>query len=57
MRLGDGVTATLAQIPYVREVAQRSGRAEASEDFSGTHNREIDVDLKNLTRSGRQGSG
>lgn len=49
MRLGDRVTAALAQIPYVREVAQRAGRAEASDDFSGTHSSEIEVDLKNLT--------
>jgi CzcA family heavy metal efflux pump len=51
MRLGDRVTAALAQIPYVREVAQRAGRAEASDDFSGTHSSEIEVDLKNLTGS------
>ncbi len=51
IRLGDRVTAALAKIPYVREVAQRAGRAEASDDFSGTHSSEIEVDLKNLTGS------
>jgi CzcA family heavy metal efflux pump len=51
IHLGDRVTAALAQIPYVREVAQRAGRAEASDDFSGTHSSEIEVDLRNLTGS------
>jgi CzcA family heavy metal efflux pump len=51
IRLGDRVTAALEQIPYVREVAQRAGRAEASDDFAGTHSSEIEVDLKNLTGS------
>jgi len=51
MRLGGRVTAALAEIPYVREVAQRAGRAEASDDFSGTHSSEIEVDLKNLNGS------
>ena len=49
MRMGDRLTIALKQIPYVREVAQRAGRAEASDDFSGTHSSEIEVDLKNLT--------
>jgi CzcA family heavy metal efflux pump len=51
IHLGNRVTAALAQIPYVREVAQRAGRAEASDDFSGTHSSEIEVDLRNLTGS------
>jgi Cu/Ag efflux pump CusA len=45
------VTAALARIPYVREVAQHAGRAEEADDFSGTHSSEIEVDLKDLTGS------
>jgi CzcA family heavy metal efflux pump len=48
MRLGDSVTQALLQIPYVREVAQRAGRAELSDDYHGTHMNEFEVDLKNL---------
>ncbi len=51
MRMGKSLTDVLKQIPYVREVAQRAGRAEASDDFSGTHSSEIEVDLKNLNGS------
>lgn len=51
MRLGDRVMTALAQIPYVREVAQRAGRGEESDDFSGTHSSEMEIDLKNLTGS------
>jgi len=49
MRMGDSLTTALKQIPYVREVGQRAGRAEASDDFSGTHSSEIEVDLNNLS--------
>ncbi len=49
MRLGDRVTEALRKIPYVRDIAQHAGRAEASDDFSGTHSSEIEVDLKNLS--------
>ena len=48
MRLGDSVTKDLLQIPYVREVAQRAGRAEGSDDYHGTHMNEFEVDLKEL---------
>lgn len=48
MRMGHSLTVALRQIPHVREVAQRAGRAEASDDFSGTHSSEFEVDLDNL---------
>ncbi len=51
MNIGEKVTAALARIPYVREVAQRAGRAEQSDDFAGTHSSEIEVDLKDLNGS------
>jgi Cu/Ag efflux pump CusA len=35
-----------SQLPYVRSVAQRVGRAELSEDVYGTHYSEFEVDLK-----------
>ena len=46
MRLGDRVSEALLRIPYVREVGQRAGRAELSDDFSGTHSSEFEVDLR-----------
>ncbi len=49
MRLGNSVSEALLKIPYVRDVAQHAGRAELSDDFSGTHSSEIEVDLKELT--------
>ena len=49
LRLGDRVSEALLRIPYVREVGQRAGRAELSDDFSGTHSSEFEVDLKNLS--------
>ena len=49
MRLGDRVSQALLRIPYVREVGQRAGRAEMSDDFSGTHSSEFEVDLKQLS--------
>lgn len=51
MRLGDRVSQALLRIPYVREVGQRAGRAEMSDDFSGTHSSEFEVDLKELSGS------
>lgn len=51
MALGNSVTEALLKIPYVRDVGQRSGRAEMSDDFSGTHSSEFEVDLKELTGS------
>lgn len=49
MRLGDRVSEALLRIPYVREVGQRAGRAELSDDFSGTHSSEFEVDLRDLS--------
>ncbi|HEU5334385.1 MAG TPA: efflux RND transporter permease subunit, partial [Terriglobales bacterium] len=51
MRLGDRVSQALLRIPYVREVGQRAGRAGMSDDFSGTHSSEFEVDLKELSGS------
>jgi CzcA family heavy metal efflux pump len=48
LRLGQRVTAALLEIPAVRSVAQRTGRAEGSEDTLGTHDSEVEVDLKPL---------
>lgn len=49
MRLGNQVSEALLKIPYVRDVGQRAGRAELSDDFSGTHSSEFEVDLKELS--------
>jgi CzcA family heavy metal efflux pump len=46
LRIGQRVADALKQIPYVRTVSQRAGRAELSEDVWGTHYSEIDVELK-----------
>jgi Cu/Ag efflux pump CusA len=46
LRIGQDVTTELLKIPFVRRVAQKVGRAEASEDTWGTHYSEFDVDLK-----------
>ena len=48
MRLGDSVSRALMRIPGVREVAQRAGRAELSDDYAGTHSSEFEVDLRAL---------
>jgi CzcA family heavy metal efflux pump len=46
LRLGGLVTTALKELPVVRAVAQRVGRAEQSDDTWGTHYSEMDVDLK-----------
>ncbi len=46
LRLGRRVSDALLQLPAVRSVAQRAGRAELSEDTWGTHYSELDVDLR-----------
>ncbi|HYM78124.1 MAG TPA: efflux RND transporter permease subunit [Candidatus Dormibacteraeota bacterium] len=46
LRIGSQVSQELLKIPYVRSVAQRVGRAEASADVWGTHYSEFEVDLK-----------
>lgn len=52
MRLGDRITETVLKIPSVQSVAQRAGRAELGTDTMGTHESEIDVNLK--ARGGNQ---
>jgi len=46
LRLGDRLTQSLSQVPFVRSVAQRAGRAELGTDTMGTHESEIDVNLQ-----------
>jgi CzcA family heavy metal efflux pump len=49
LRMGARVTAALVKLPFVRSVAQRAGRAELTADTHGTHQSEIEVDLKPLS--------
>ncbi len=49
VRLGERVTRALLQIPAVRSVAQRVGRAELGDDILGTQDSEFEVDLKPLS--------
>ena len=53
LRIGGLVTKALHELPQVRSVAQRAGRAEKADDTWGTHYSEFDVDLKPL--SGEEG--
>jgi CzcA family heavy metal efflux pump len=46
LRLGNRITAALLKIPAVQSVAQRAGRAELGTDAMGTHESEIDVNMK-----------
>jgi Cu/Ag efflux pump CusA len=46
LRIGSRIADALRQVPAVRSVAQRAGRAEESEDTWGTHYSEFEVDLK-----------
>jgi len=46
LRMGARVSALLARLPFVRSVAQRAGRAELTADTHGTHQSEIEVDLR-----------
>jgi Cu/Ag efflux pump CusA len=52
MRLGERLTEALLKIPSVQSLAQRAGRAELGTDTMGTHESEIDVNLK--ARNGNQ---
>lgn len=49
LQIGQQITKALLELPFVRTVAQRVGRAEAYEDTWGTHYSEMEVDLKPLT--------
>jgi CzcA family heavy metal efflux pump len=48
LRLGTRITAALLKVPSVQSVAQRAGRAELGTDTMGTHESEIDVNMKAL---------
>ena len=48
LRLGNRLTEEVLKIPHVQSVAQRAGRAELGTDTMGTHESEIDVNLKAL---------
>jgi Cu/Ag efflux pump CusA len=45
LAVGERVAETLRQVPLVRSVGQRVGRAEKAEDTWGTHYSELEVDL------------
>jgi CzcA family heavy metal efflux pump len=45
LAIGERVAETLRQVPLVRSVGQRVGRAEKAEDTWGTHYSEFEVDL------------
>jgi CzcA family heavy metal efflux pump len=46
LRMGDHVTHELLNLPYIRSVAQKAGRAEEGEETRGTNSSEFEVDLK-----------
>src|SRR5258707_13571159 len=52
LRLGNRITEALLKNPFVQSVGQRAGRAELGTDTMGTHESEIDVNLK--ARNGNQ---
>jgi CzcA family heavy metal efflux pump len=52
LRLGERISIELLKLPYVRSVAQRTGRAEEGEETRGTNASELDVRLKSY--EGRQ---
>jgi len=56
LRLGDRLTQALLQVPFVRSVAQRAGRAELGTDTMGTHESEIDVNLQAINGTQVQAS-
>ena len=56
LRIGARVADTLRQLPSVRSVAQRVGRAEKASDTWGTHYSEFEVDLKPLSGDEAEGA-
>lgn len=46
VRVGNRITEALLKIPSVQSVSQRAGRAELGTDTMGTHESEIDVNMK-----------
>lgn len=46
LRIGNRVSMALKQLPFVRAVGQRVGRAALADDTFGTHYSEFEVDLK-----------
>lgn len=48
LKLGRQVTEKLRQLPEIRSVAQRVGRASLDEDTSGPHTSEFEVDLNQV---------
>ena len=46
LRMGGRLSQALLELPDVRAVGQRVGRAEVADDIMGTHSSEIEVDLK-----------
>jgi CzcA family heavy metal efflux pump len=46
LRIGARISAALEQLPFVRSVAQRAGRANLTADTHGTHQSELEVELR-----------
>ncbi len=53
-RVGAEAERLIAEVPEVRQVGRRTGRAEQDEHAEGVHSAEIDVDLKPSERSREQ---